>query len=111
MECDYVQAKEICREALMDWRYAVNDHLPDYDGSYYIDWTMEDALYVQSETNKAIDIVLSTCMGDHKRYELHQIQNGFAEAIKANNIDKCKRIMKSAHWEFYCIIKALKAIN
>lgn len=111
MERDYVKAKEICREALWDWKWAVDDYMPDYDGSYYVDWTMDDARYVQSETNKAIDIVLSTCMCDHKGYELRQIQNKFAEAIKANNIDKCQQIMREAHWEFYCIIKALKAIK
>lgn len=46
MERDYTKAKEICKVALWDWRDNINDFLPDWDDSYYIEWTIDDALYV-----------------------------------------------------------------
>ena len=111
MHNEYIKAKEICREALREWRCAINDHLPDYDGSYLINWTMDDALYVQKETNNVIDTILSTCMHNHCAYELGIIKQDFANAIKAKNIAKCKEVMNEAHWELYKVLRAVKAIK
>ena len=111
MEREYLKAKEICREALREWRCAINDHLPDEDGTYLIDWDMDEARYVQRETNECIDVILSTCMYAHCAYELGIVKRNFENAIKANNIAKCKESMKEAHWEFYKILRAVKAIK
>ena len=110
MERDYTKAKEICKGALLDWRDNINDFLPDWDDSYYIEWTIDDALYIQQETGKAIDAIMSTCMKDHIAYELHCLEKDFAEAIKSKDIGKCKRAMLDAQQIFGATLKALKAI-
>ena len=113
MVSKYQEAKQKCLEALREFRCDVNDHLPDTAGGddYYINWTLEDCEYIQRCINRAIGVILSTCMADHVSYEFHTIQNTYATALKEKDINKCRRVLNGVMEEFAMIHAACKAIS
>ena len=111
MESNYMDAKRICVDELREFYYDINDFLPNPDGSYFVAWSMEDALYVQRRINVAITTILSTCMRYHVAFEMDNIQKDMTEAIKAKNIPEAKRVLNNAVHEFSHVLAACKAIK
>ena len=111
IENNYMEAKRICTDELREFYCDINDFLPNPDGSYFVAWSMEDALYVQRRINAAIATILSTCMRCHVAFEMDNIQKDMAEAIKAKNIPEVKRVLNNAVREFSYVLAACKAIK
>lgn len=102
------KAKETCAHALLAWGDAVKKCLPNANKSYLIMWTLDDARYVQSETNKAIDTILSFDMYKHYATELRELQGNFESAIKENDIRKCKQLLMYVLWRFCILLEMSK---
>lgn len=111
MENNYVEAKQVCLNELREFYEDINDFLPDEDGSYFMPWTMEVVLYVQRRLNKAIDIILSTCMRYHIAYEMDIIQKDMSKAIKHKDIDNAKMVLNNAMCQFIGVCRACEAIK
>ena len=111
MENNYTEAKRICVDKLREFYYNINDFLPNPDGSYFIAWSMEDALYVQRRINAAIAAILSTCMRHHVAFEMDNIQKDMGKAIKSKSIPEAKRVLNNAVREFSYVLAACKAIK
>ena len=109
----YIEAKNICRPALLEFRENVDMYLPDTPGEsdYLVEWDLDDCETVQRRINETIDVILSTCMANHVSYELHNIRRDYAEAIKNSDIRKCQSLRNKVILEFRKILIALKAIK
>ena len=108
---EYQKAKEVCREALFEWRDDTNDLFPEDDRSYMIDWTIEDAIFAQNCTNTAIDSILNTCMRNHVSCELDHIRKRFEHAINTKSIIRCQGALRYAHKVFCDILTDLRVIS
>lgn len=109
----YIEAQSKCLEALGEFRYDINDHLPDEPNGdkYLIDWTLEDCGYVQRCIDRTIGVILSTCMHDHVAQELWQIQDAYAAAIKDKDIRRCQQVLNLAMKELAIVHACCKAIK
>lgn len=111
MENKYLIATEICLDAIKKFYENINDLLPDMDGSYIVDWTMSDVLYVQRHVNETIETILSTELRHHVTFELNIVQQDLNREIKANNIDDVKDVLQEAMTQFSYVWKACKRIQ
>ncbi len=96
MESVYAEAKPICINAILDFKWYINDHLADGFGKYIIDWNMSEAEYVGEQIDDVISIILSTVMRDHVTYELTDVQRKYHHALKNKNIEMCKKCLNDA---------------
>ena len=111
MENKYLIAKEICLDAIKEFYENINDLLSDMDGSYMIDWTMSDVLYVQRHVNATIETILSTELRHHVTFELNIVQQYLKREMKANNIEGVKDVLQEAMTQFSYVYKACKRIK
>ena len=87
---DYVKDLQICSDAIFDLWREVNDHLPDYNGKYLIDWDLTECNYIKDSLHAAASTVLSTVMMDHVAYEVRSAIDTYDAAFKKKDIAKCK---------------------
>lgn len=111
VEDAYVEAKRICKNALNEFRFDINDWLPEDDGSFQFEWNIDDCESVQKYVNNVVGVILSTIMAKHVSYELRDSRVRFAAAIEEKNIPACQNILKDAMKDLQTVFFALDAIS
>lgn len=111
VEDAYVEAKRICKDALNEFRFDINDWLPEDDGSFQFEWNIDDCESVQKYVNNVVGVILSTIMAKHVSYELRDSRVRFAAAIEEKNIPACQNILKDAMKDLQTVFFALDAIS
>lgn len=81
---------------IFEWFGDINDHLPNPDGSYEIEWDLDSGKYVHRVTLKCISDIKDTVMGGQILYELTQVNSGFSEAEEKKDITMYQRALANA---------------
>lgn len=106
----YKEAGTICKAALLEFRDNVNDYLPDADGEYWVDWTLEDCKCIKNCIDATISTILGTCMANHVTYELTQAQKLYDNAFEKKNIKGCQIALNKCMKEFNTLFEVCKRI-